>query len=96
LVDDKDLRNLFKQYGKVKGVKLVHRQFCAFVCMDARDHAEQAVKSLHDRFFLKNQRLKILWAKHQLDQPMIKKKLAPAVASVIKNEEDTGNSVKKI
>ena len=58
-----------KDYGKIKAVKLIHRQGCAFVCYHARDAAEKAVESLFDRLFINNKRLKLLWAKAQLDMP---------------------------
>jgi hypothetical protein len=39
------------------------------VCFHARDSAEKAIEVLFDRFFISNKRLKILWAKAQLENP---------------------------
>ncbi len=46
---------------------MIHRQGCAFVCFHARESAERAIEGLFDRFFINNKRLKVLWAKAQLE-----------------------------
>lgn len=59
-------------YGKIKAVKLVHKQQCAFVCYFSRDSAIAAIEALYERFFLNNdesRKLKLLWAKSQLELP---------------------------
>jgi len=62
-IDENDLKRVMINYGKIKAIKLVHRQGCAFVCYHARDSSEKAIEVLFDRFFVNNKRLKILWAK---------------------------------
>jgi RNA recognition motif-containing protein len=52
-----------KMFGKIKAIKMIHRQGCAFVCFFAREAAEKAIESLFDRFYVNNKRLKVLWAK---------------------------------
>jgi hypothetical protein len=38
------------------------------VCFHARESAEKAIECLFDRCFINNKRLKVLWAKAQLEQ----------------------------
>lgn len=49
---------------------------CAFVSFVDRSEAEKAFKTLYERLFLKGtqRKLKLLWAKQQLDISAIKKK----------------------
>ena len=62
-IDEDDIVKEFKQYGKIKATKMIHKQGCAFVCYFSRDAAEKALECLFDRFFINNKRLKLLWAK---------------------------------
>lgn len=53
-------------FGKIKAVKFITKQGCAFVCYFARESAVKAIETLYDRFFLggdDSKKLKILWAK---------------------------------
>ena len=52
-----------ERFGKLQRIKLVHKSNCAFVHFTARDAAENAIKTLHDRFFIGDKKLKVLWAK---------------------------------
>ena len=66
-IDEEAIVKSMEGFGKVKGVKIVNRQGYAFVSFHARDAAEQAMKCLHNRYFINNKRLKVLWAKAQLE-----------------------------
>ncbi|CDW90257.1 pre-mrna-splicing factor rbm22 [Stylonychia lemnae] len=66
-VDDSTLRKLLEPFGKIKGIKMIHRQGCAFVSFHMRNSAERAIEAIFDRFFINNKRLKVLWAKAQLE-----------------------------
>ena len=61
-------------YGKVKHCKILYKQSCGFVTFATREHAELAIQALHDKFFLKNHRLKLLWAKHHHDFASLKQR----------------------
>lgn len=70
-VDDKlseaDLVDFFKKYGKVKGIRIRQKSKCAFICFEERSAAELAMDHLFNKLFIKDQKLKLLWAKDQLD-----------------------------
>jgi hypothetical protein len=60
------------RFGKIKAIKMVQKQNCAFVCFFARESAVGAIEALYDRYFLNNdesKKLKVLWAKSQLELP---------------------------
>ena len=67
-LSEEGLREKFEAYGKVKAVKIIQKQGLAFVCFFAREAAIKAVELLHERFFVGEKRLKVLWAKSQLEQ----------------------------
>ena len=50
-------------------IKIIQKQGLAFVCFIARESAIKAVETLHERFFINEKRLKVLWAKSQLEMP---------------------------
>ena len=62
-VDEDSLKDQMEPFGKIKAIKMIHRQGCAFVCFHARESAERAIEALFNRFFINNKRLKVLWAK---------------------------------
>lgn len=66
-IDEQTLKDHLLPFGKIKAMKMIHRQGCAFVCFHSREAAEQAIEALFDRFFVNSKRLKILWAKAQLE-----------------------------
>lgn len=62
-IDDEVIRKQLEPFGKIKSIKLIHRQGCAFVSFHMRSSAERAIEAIFDRFFINNKRLKVLWAK---------------------------------
>ena len=66
---EEELKTQLSPYGKIKAIKMVSKQSCAFVCYHAREAAEKAVEAVFDRFFIKDSKLKVLWAKSQLEPP---------------------------
>jgi len=67
-----DVKRHLEVYGKVKAVKMIGKQSCAFACFHARDAATQAMECLYDRFFLngdETKKVRLLWAKSQLELP---------------------------
>lgn len=62
-VNEETLKEQMEPFGKIKSIKMIHRQGCAFVCFHARESAERAIEAFFDRFFINNKRLKVLWAK---------------------------------
>jgi hypothetical protein len=68
------------KFGKIERMKLLARQNCGFVCFFSREGAEKAMATLHDKLFIANKKIKLLWAKNQLqEQKTYKKK--PGVPS---------------
>jgi pre-mRNA-splicing factor RBM22/SLT11 len=68
-IDEVDIKNIMQGYGKIKSIKVIYKSGVAFVCFHARNAAEGAMTSLFDRLFISNKRLKLLWAKSQLEAP---------------------------
>lgn len=68
------LKQAFEIYGKIQRVKYLKKQNTAFVLFFDRQCAEKAISALHDRFFIKGKRLKVMWAKSQLQEESQKKK----------------------
>lgn len=69
---EEDLKKQLEGYGKIKALKVVQKQGCAFVCYHARESAAKAMECLYDRFFLNgdnSKKIKVLWAKSQLEMP---------------------------
>ena len=64
---EKDLRAAMSSYGKLKSVKVVYKYGCGFVTFGSREGAEIAMQALHEKFFLKNTPLTVLWGKKQLE-----------------------------
>jgi pre-mRNA-splicing factor RBM22/SLT11 len=62
-----ELKKSFATHGKIKGVKIIAKSNCAFVCFYAREAAEKAMECLFDRFFINEKKAKLLWAKSQLE-----------------------------
>ena len=64
-----------EKFGKIERLRLIPRQKCGFVCFFSRDVAEKAISTLHDKFYLAEKKIKLLWAKTQLlEQKAYKKK----------------------
>ena len=66
-VSDDDIKKQFLQFGKIKAVKLISKSNCAFVCFFARESATKAIECLYERFFISEKKMKLLWAKSQLE-----------------------------
>lgn len=62
-MSEPQLQVLLSPFGKLKSLKLIMRQGCAFACFHAREAAERAIESLFDKCFIGDKRLKVLWAK---------------------------------
>jgi pre-mRNA-splicing factor RBM22/SLT11 len=73
-IDEDSIKKQLEPFGKIKAIKMIHRQGCAFACFYARESAERAIEALYDRFFISNKRLKVLWAKAQLESNGVSKK----------------------
>jgi RNA recognition motif-containing protein len=56
-------------YGKIVRVKLESKNKRGFVCFQSREAAEQAMNALHSSLTLNNEKIKLLWAKGQLQVP---------------------------
>ena len=50
-------------FGKIERMRLISRQKCGFVCFYSRDAAEKAIVTLHDKLYLSEKKIKLLWAK---------------------------------
>jgi len=66
----------FEIYGKIQGLRVIPSKNCAFISFVERQACEKAFSTLYERLYLKNtsRKLKLLWAKSQLDESQIKKK----------------------
>lgn len=64
---ESDIVEFFMKYGKVKGIRIRLKSSCAFICFEERSSAEIAMDHLFDKLFIKEKKLKLLWAKDQLD-----------------------------
>ena len=70
------LNEQFEIYGKIQGLRIIPSKNCAFISFVERQACEKAFNTLYERLYLKNtqRKLKLLWAKSQLDESQIKKK----------------------
>lgn len=66
-ISESDIIEFFLKYGKVKHIRIRLKSSCAFICFEERSSAEIAVDHLYDKLYIKEKRLKLLWAKDQLD-----------------------------
>jgi len=73
-IDEEDITKTMEPFGKIKYVKIIHKSEVAFVCFHSRQAAEGTMESLYDRLFIHNKRLKLLWAKSQLEMNVGNKK----------------------
>ena len=51
-------------FGKIERMRLVPRQNCGFVCFHSREACEKAMNTLHEKLFLIDKKIKLLWAKN--------------------------------
>ena len=66
-ITEQDLKNSVCSYGEVKKVKMLYKQSCAFISFTSRQGAEIAMQALHDRFYINDTRLKLLWARYAIE-----------------------------
>ena len=66
-ISEQDLKNAVCSYGEVKKVKMLYKQSCSFLTFTTREGAELSMTALHDRFYINDVRLKLLWAKYSAD-----------------------------
>lgn len=64
-ITEKDLRDIFYQYGEISHVNLVPRQNCAFVQFCRRLDAERAADNSYNNLVLKGQKLIVRWSRGQ-------------------------------
>ena len=62
------VRSHMEKFGKIERMRLLHRQNCGFVCFFSREAAEQAITTLHENFYLCEKKIKLDWAKCQLQE----------------------------
>lgn len=62
------VRAQMDKFGKIERMRLLHRQNCGFVCFYSREAAEKAITMLHEKFFLCDKKIKLDWAKCQLQE----------------------------
>ena len=82
LIEEKDLKDYFYQFGEIRQVTMVPRQNCAFVQFTTRQGAEVAVEKSFQKLVLHGQKLVIRWGKSQAKRNTAedgeeKQKLAP-------------------
>ena len=65
------------KFGKIERLRLIARQKCGFVCFYSRDAAEKAINTLHDKLFIAEKKIKLLWAKSQLLEQKAYRKKGP-------------------
>lgn len=64
------LEERFESFGEIESTRLIASKSCAFVCFKTRKSSEKAFEGLYERLYLKDstKKLKLLWAKSQLDK----------------------------
>ena len=65
LVEEKDLRDYFYQFGEIRSVTCIPRQNCAFIQYTTRSAAEIAVEKSYQKLVIHGQKLTIRWGKSQ-------------------------------
>ena len=65
-ITDELVREQMERFGKLERMRLLHRQNCGFVCFFSREAAEKAIATLFDKLFLSEKKIKLDWAKCQL------------------------------
>lgn len=71
LVEEKDLRDYFYQFGEIRSVTTIPRQNCAFIQYTTRAAAELAVEKSYQKLVIHGQRLTIRWGKSQAKKAAI-------------------------
>ena len=63
---DEMFTEMMEKFGKIERMRLIPRQKCGFICFYSRDAAEKAIATLHDKLYVMEKKIKLLWAKTQL------------------------------
>ena len=94
---EKSLTEQFEMYGKIQGFRIIPSKNCGFISFVERQACEKAFNTLYERLYLKNtpRKLKLLWAKSQLDESQIKKKKNKKNAEKVVQEKTTKTESKE-
>jgi len=70
------IKEKFEPFGVIQAIRLIPSKQCAFVSFKERISAEKAFEAMYERLYLNDslKKLKLLWAKSQLDHNQITKK----------------------
>jgi pre-mRNA-splicing factor RBM22/SLT11 len=58
---------MFSKFGEIKSVKILLKNFCAFINFLEREAAESAINTLFSKFSIKGQRYRLGWGKINFD-----------------------------
>ena len=92
--DQHILEQQFSPFGKLSATRMIPSKQCAFISFLNRQDCEKAFSTLYERLFYPDQKkkLKLLWAKQQLDPSSIKKK---KINKIQKEQKDQNEEVIK-
>jgi pre-mRNA-splicing factor RBM22/SLT11 len=65
MIEERDLRDYFYQFGEIRTITSISRQNCAFVQYTTRAAAELAVDKSYQKLVIHGQKLTIRWGKSQ-------------------------------
>lgn len=65
IINEKNLRDHFYQFGEIRNVSIVRKQNCAFVTYVTREATEQAIEKSFGKLVINGQKLVIRWGKAQ-------------------------------
>jgi len=60
---NKDLLLVFSKYGEVKNIKIMLKNYCAFITFADREGAENAITNLFNKCMIKGQKYKLMWGR---------------------------------
>ena len=86
-ITEEMVKEQMEKFGKIERMKLLHRQNCGFVCFFSREAAQKAISTLHEKFFLCEKKIKLDWAKCQLQEQKAYRKKKPTSAAEAPEEE---------
>lgn len=88
-ITEKDIKTTMGKFGKIRSVKCIYKNNCAFAEFISRESAELAMEGLKNNFFIKNIPLTVEWGK--------KRKRGPKELIEIKekNQNKDNNLLKK-
>ena len=59
---------IFSKFGDVKSIKILLKNYCAFVTYSEREHAEFAMTALFNKCMIKGQKYKLMWGRPTLEK----------------------------